>query len=203
VPLAGGGLTTALEVQSAHLQHARRHFAGRDSQTDWVLSEWEEVLAALGEDPERLVGRCDWATKKWLLDAFAVSEGLDWGNPDHRVWLQSQDLEYHNLEPEEGLFRLLEARDQALRLTRDDEVARALVEPPADTRAYFRGRCLERFGEAVRSVNWDHLEFGVDGRTRRVDLQGWVDGATAASYNQILDQARNLEELLARLPGDG
>ena len=58
-------------------------------------------------------------TKKWLLDAFVEAEGLDWGNPDHRAWLQSQDLEYHNIDPEEGLFLMLEQQGEVVRLTEE------------------------------------------------------------------------------------
>ena len=202
VALQDGRHTTALEIQQAYLDRARGVAAGRDQETDWVLAEWGAVLEQLGRDPAELFGRCDWVTKKWLLDAFAQSEGLDWENPENRVWLQSQDLEYHNLDPAEGLYLLLEAQGQVTRLVPEEGIARALFQPPGGTRAYFRGKCLEKFGGAVRSLNWDSIEIELDGRVEVIDLKGCVDADTANCYNQILDNAQSIEDLISQLsPG--
>ena len=199
--LTGRTHTTATEVQRAYLDRARGLAAGRDAETDWVLDEWAAALDALETDPTRLLGRCDWVTKKWLLDAFAEAEGLDWSRPSDRDWLQSQDLEYHNVDPEEGLFLLLEQSPTGgvYRLTDDDRVERALTTPPEGTRAWFRGRALEKFGASVRSLNWDSIEFDVDGRVASVDLKSCVDVDTAAIFNQRLDRATSVQELLASI----
>jgi len=200
LPLANGAHTSALEVQRSYLEAAGKLVQGRDPETDWVLSQWAEALDALSRDPLELLGRCDWVTKKWLLDAFAQAENLDWENPDHRAWLQSQDLEYGNIDPEEGLYLLLESQDQVTRLVTEEEVQQGLTRPPADTRAYFRGRCLEKFGASVRSLNWDSIEFSLKGRVRVVDLKACVDSEVAAYYNQVLDSAPSVEALLEKLP---
>lgn len=197
--------TTAVDVQRAYLERAQHLWAGRDDETDWVLREWDEALQALAGAaaglPESLVGRCDWVTKKWLLDAFAESEGLDWGKAEDRDWLQSQDLEYHNVDPAEGLFLMLEnAADGTIeRLCDEETIARALTTPPPGTRAWFRGMALEKFGAQVKSLNWDSIEFDVAGRTQSVDLRGCVDVDTAAIFNQRLDQAGSVQQLLAAL----
>ena len=138
-------------------------------------------------------------TKKWLLDAFAESEGLDWERPEDRAWLQSQDLEYHNIDPAEGLYSTLEAAGQVERVVSEETVCRALVEPPGDTRAYFRGKMLQKFAAAVRSLNWDSIELELDGHSKVIDLKACVSRETAAYYNQALDAAASVEDLLARL----
>jgi len=203
VPLEGGRQTSALEIQCCLLEAARKSAAGRDAETDWVLEEWRTVLEQLEGDPQDLVGRVDWATKKWLLDAFAEAEELDWENPDHLAWLQSQDLEYHNIDPQEGLFLMLEESGQVERLTDEPRIGRALIEPPADTRAFFRGKCLERFGEAVRALNWDSIELARDGRTEVVDLKGCVEPAAAERFNRAIAGAGSVDDLLAALRGEG
>jgi Pup amidohydrolase len=199
VELADGSPSTALEVQRRYLERARSLVAGRDEETDWVLTQWTQALEALALDPDQLIGRCDWVTKKWLLDAFAEAEGLDWQKDEDRAWLQSQDLEYHNIDPEEGLFLLLEAGgEQVARLTTDTDVDRALVQPPIDTRAWFRGGALSRFGDKVRSLNWDSIEFDVgDGHVAIIDLKSCVDSDRAAIFNAHLDRAGSVEELVA------
>ena len=199
VPLSQGGSIPALDIQWACLEQARRVAAGYGEEVDWVLAGWEGVLVQLGGDQEGLVGRCDWATKKWLLDEFVQAEGLDWEDPEDRSWLQSQDLEYHNIDPERGLYLLLETQGQVARLTREEEVVRAAVVPPQGTRAHFRGRCLEKFGGAIRSLNWDSIEFNLDGRIQVVDLKSCVEAGIAARYNRIADQARTVEELVRQL----
>ena len=45
------------------------------------------------------------------------------------------------------------------RLLTDDEVAQAMVRPPADTRAFFRGECLRRYPAQVAAASWDSVVF--------------------------------------------
>jgi len=199
VELVGGRHTDALAIQRAYLTRAKAEAAGRDAETDWVLAEWDLVLEALATDVSKLVGKCDWVTKKWMLDAFVEAEGLSWQNPEHRVWLQSQDLEYHNIDPAEGLFLLFEAGSGSERMTTEEEIARATVNAPAGTRAYFRGRSLEKFGASVRSLNWDSIEFELNGKAATLDLKACVDAKTAAYFNDALDRAGTVQELMERL----
>jgi proteasome accessory factor A len=196
--LADGRQTSALEVQQGLRDQAARQYAGRDEETDWVLREWAVVLQALATDRrEDLIGRLDWVTKKWLLDAFAAAEGLDWDRPQDLAWLQAQDLEYHSIDPAEGLFRLLERQGGALRLTNNERVALAGVLGPADTRARFRGQCMSRFGEAVTAVSWARLELSWDGQWRAVHLE--PDLEAAQRYNRAIAGAATLADLAATL----
>ncbi len=199
VELADGRHVSGLEIQQAYCDAARAYALGRDEETDWVLREWQRAVDALGRDPLELRGLCDWVTKKWLLDSFAESEGLDWERADDRAWLQSQDLEYHNVDPEEGLYLMLEQQGHASQLMSDEEVRRAMVVPPSDTRAYFRGVALEKFSSHVRSLNWDSVEFEVDGETHVVDLRRCVDMPSAAYYNAALDEADTVLGLIEKL----
>ena len=36
-------------------------------------------------------------------------------------------------------------------------------DPPEDTRAYFRGRCLEKYAEHVAAASWDSVIFDLPG----------------------------------------
>ena len=204
VSLEGGRQAAALEIQRAYLDRAAGLAAGRDEETDWVLAAWEGALEALGRDPLELLGACDWVNKKWLLDAFAEAEALDWADPEHRHWLQSQDLEYHNIEPEEGLFLLLEAAADTpvRRLASEGEVHGALSRAPEGTRARVRGRFLEKFGPAVRAANWDSIDYWVDGRLATLDLKGCVDPGRAAYLAEVVEGADSVAALAAHLAAD-
>ncbi len=100
------------------------------------------------------------------------------------------DLQYHDLRPDKALYYLLERQGRAERIVTDDEIAAAVYEPPHDTRAYFRGQCLKRYGAAVFGVNWDSISFGVDDEAiRRFSMEEPLKGSKA-----------HVEELLANSP---
>ena len=192
-------LVPAVEIQRAYLDLARKQLGGEDEDTDWVLNAWQEVLDGLEADPMALVGTCDWVTKKWFLDCFCEAENLSWDNSDDLFWLQSQDLEYHNVDREEGLYYLLESQGKMIRLVGDDEISRAMTSPPLDTRAYFRGRCLEKFGEGVKSINWDRIVFSSGGKQHSIDLKDLIDLDKVRRFNDILDRSETLETFLNTL----
>ena len=155
VQLEDGSHTTAGEIQYRYLELAERYLRGKDPEGDWVLDEWRLVLDALQHDPTVLIDRIDWITKKWLLESFMEEENLDWDDP----WLQSLDLEYHNLNPEKGLYYDLRKRGVVRRLIPDDVVNRAIVTPPSDTRARARSAVMRALtGQKARYViDWDSI----------------------------------------------
>ena len=193
----GANLVPAVEIQRAYLGLARQEMAGRDPETDWTLGAWESVLDGLESDPMGLVGICDWVTKRWLLDCFCESEGLSWEKPEDLAWIQSQDLEYHNIDRQAGLYYLLESQGRMARLVGDDQIADAMASPPSGTRAHFRGRCLERFRDDVKSINWDQIVFSRDGRQHSLDMKNLVDPETARAHNALVDRVETLDGLLA------
>ena len=79
--------------------------------------------------PEALIGGVDWISKKWLLESFVQAEKLSWDDP----WLQSLDLEYHNIDPRRGLFFGVNQANESANGTTCSPPARS--RPPADTRA--------------------------------------------------------------------
>ena len=155
VQLEDGRRTTALEVQRRYLELAESGLRGKDPEGDWVLDEWRFVLDALACDPMALMDRIDWVTKKWLLETFMEAEGRDWDDP----WIQSLDLEYHNLNPARGLYHDLRQRGLLLAVVDDEQVNRAIVKPPADTRARARSKVMRALsGHKARYViDWDSI----------------------------------------------
>lgn len=193
-------LVPAVEIQRDYLKLAEDAFKGRDAETDWVLRCWADLLDGLERDPMSLVGVCDWVTKKWVIDNFCEAENLSWGNPRDFSWLQSQDLEYHNVDRDVGLYSLLEQQGVMRRVVDDGAIAAAMSAPPTDTRAYFRGGCLEKFGDRVTAINWDRIVFSSNGTTRSVDLRDLVDVNLVRRYNDVLDASSSFESFLEALP---
>ncbi|MGY8822945.1 MAG: proteasome accessory factor PafA2 family protein [Candidatus Latescibacterota bacterium] len=155
VQLEDGSYSTATEVQRHYLDLAERYMRGRDEESDWVLDEWRFVLDGLVHDPGSLIDRVDWVAKKWLLEQFIEAEGLDWRDP----WLQSLDLEYHNLNPDKGLYFDLFRRGRMKRVVDDERVNQAITNPPANTRAWARSRVMRALTEqkARYVIDWDSI----------------------------------------------
>jgi proteasome accessory factor A len=158
VRLRDGRRMTAIEVQRLYLEMAARFVERRgedDEQTRDVLARWAEVLDDLEADPMRLADRLDWPAKLRLLEGYRARDGLGWG--DSR--LQLVDLQYSDVRPDKGLYHRLVARGSMRRLLTDEEVTTAVLRPPADTRAFFRGECLRRYPAQVAAASWDSVVF--------------------------------------------
>lgn len=155
VELESGETIGSVDLQWRFYELAQRHLAGANEETDWLLGSWSFTLEALEQRPESLIGGVDWITKKWLLETFMASENVGWGDP----WLQSLDLEYHNINPAKGLFfgvpggKRIGAWNQSARQAAATRVA------PANTRAAGRGKAVAWFQENERpyAINWDSI----------------------------------------------
>ena len=155
VELENGRTIGALDVQWRLHALATQYLGNADEETDWLLESWRYTLDALPNKPEALLGGVDWVSKKWLLDAFRASENLTWKDP----WLQSLDLEYHNIDPARGLFfglRPAKRIGEWNNLVRQKDAART---PPVDTRASGRAKAVAAFrkGNLPYVINWDSI----------------------------------------------
>ena len=150
-----GGTITALEIQEAYVEAAEKAFAGKNREWDWILAEWKRTLDELRHSPEKLSDRIDWAIKEKLFTEFMQSEGIGWEDP----WLKSLDLEYHNLDPERGLYLGLQQEGAVHSLLNEKEIARAMESPPDGTRAKIRGQAVAQDAENIKSIHWTGVEF--------------------------------------------
>ena len=155
VRLENGQTRTALEIQHSFLALAKHYLAGQDEENDWVIREWESVLEGLERNPMSQVGKIDWVAKKWLLQMFMEQEGIGWDDP----WLQSLDLEYHNLDPRRGLYFALDQDGRLQHLVSPERTAFCAANPPSNTRAAARGVAVRYLREQSTNyiINWDSI----------------------------------------------
>jgi proteasome accessory factor A len=74
-----------------------------------------------------------------------------------------------------------------------------MEQPPIDTRAYFRGRCLQKWPESIVAANWDSMVFDLGGETlRRVPMMEPTRG-TDEHVGTLLDECETVADLLHRL----
>ncbi len=82
----------------------------------------------------------------------------------------------------------------------DAAVEHAVHHPPEDTRAWFRGECLRRYGPSIAAASWDSLVFDVPGRetlTRVPTLD--PHRGTRQHVEELLNRCRTADELLDAL----
>jgi pup-ligase protein len=160
VDLENGKTIGALDVQWQFYDLAQKHLRETSpkafgAETDWLLESWSFVLEALEQNPQSLIGGVDWITKKWLLETLIESEGLTWDDP----WLQSVDLEYHNIDPARGLFFGVTPGKRIGEWNNSVRRSDATHTPPSNTRASGRARAVASFQQRNQSyvINWDSI----------------------------------------------
>jgi proteasome accessory factor PafA2 len=203
ITLRDGRKLTAIQVQMEYMELARKYTEDRfgsdvDDLTADVLNRWESALTTLAEDPLQLAGKLDWPTKLQLMEGYRSRDGIGWNHPR----LQLVDLQYSDVRSDRGLYNKLVAAGRMERLLDERDVAVAVTEPPEDTRAYFRGRCLQQYPEAVAAASWDSVIFDIPGREslQRVPTLEPLRG-TKAHVGALLDRCHTAAELVTALTG--
>ena len=199
VLLKDGRTVTPVELQWQYFQHAKK-YAEDTGGPDWapdVLAVWERVLSALEDDPMTLDGVVDWVTKYRLLLRYVQRDGLSWDDDK----LKLIDVQYHDVRQDKGLYNKLAASGRIERLVSEDEVRAAIRNPPTDTRAYFRGRCLDKYRDSVAAAGWDSIIFDVGRETlQRVPMMDPGRGGKAMT-EALIDRCATAAELLDALQG--
>ncbi|HEY3281351.1 MAG TPA: proteasome accessory factor PafA2 family protein [Armatimonadota bacterium] len=161
VRLQDGKTMGAIDLQRIYLSAAKKHLSRKDRQTDEVLAEWERVLDALERDPMELADCLDWVAKKQLFEEYRSSEGVSWQDD----MMQSLDMEYHNINPDQGLFYGLQDAGAIRRITTDEQIEEATRMPPGNTRARGRSQAIRRLlssGVRPYMLDWDGIHVGKD-----------------------------------------
>lgn len=200
IEMSGGRKLTALEAQWQYLEWISKYVSDADTGEVYrdVMRVWEEILTDLEQDPMRTADRLDWTAKLRLLEGFRERDGLAWD----AAKLQLLDLQYHDVDPNRGLYNRLAAAGRMRRLFSEAEIETAVRRPPEQTRAYFRGECVSRFGESLVAANWDSLVFDIGEESlRRVPMMEPLRGGKDR-VGELLDRADTPAELLRALGGD-
>src|SRR5574341_1418770 len=197
VRLKDGRTTTAVALQREYLDLALRYYRDRelDTITKDILVRWERTLDRLAEDPMQLGRELDWVVKRQLIENYMAKHELEWN--DSRV--QMIDLQYHDIRPGKGLYGKLEEAEAVERIVTDDEISKAIYDPPKDTRAYFRGMCLQRYAEEIVSASWDSVIFDIkEGPFKKIFMLEPLRG-TEAHVRQLLTESPTASDLLKNI----
>ena len=167
VKMKSGKMMPAIDLQRRYLEAAKKYLRNRDDQTNMILREWESILNDLETDPLSTSDRLDWSAKYQLYSQYIQENEVGW----HDDIMQSLDLEYHNINPNAGLFYGLEEAGAIRRLVKEEEVQAAITCPPQNTRALGRGQIVSQLIAKPGSryvIDWDAIYIE---RNRQLDLK--------------------------------
>ena len=202
--LIDGRAMSAPDLQETYLEHCRSHFdrvAGELTESARIeakdlFARWQDCIDALRRDPFELADSLDWVAKLKLMESYRARDGLGWDAPK----LAMIDLQYADVDPRRSLYQALLSKGKMRRLISDEDIDRARTTPPEDTRAYFRGKVMEKFGASVVAASWDSVIFDVPGRPalQRVPLLDPLRG-TREQVGRIVADCQDVTELFAAL----
>ena len=198
VALTDGREMTALALQRIYHQRVAKFVASEgneDPRVADILDKWAMVLDLLERDPMECANILDWPAKLRLLEGFRQREGLGWSAPR----LHLVDLQYSDVRLDKGLYNRLVARGSMKRLVTEQQVLDAVGTPPSDTRAYFRGEVLRKFGADIAAASWDSVIFDLGGDSLvRIPTLEPLRGSKA-HVGKLLESAETAAELVDQL----
>ncbi|MEU2004442.1 depupylase/deamidase Dop [Rhodococcus sp. NPDC019627] len=198
VALADGRELTGLALQRIYHDRVAKFVSAEgndDPRVTDLLEKWAMVLDLLERDPLECSHLLDWPAKLRLLEGARSREGLGWAAPK----LHLIDLQYSDVRLDKGLYNLLVSRGSMERLVTEQQVLDAVDAPPIDTRAYFRGECLRKFGADIAAASWDSVIFDLGGDSLvRIPTLEPLRGSKA-HVGALLESATTARELVDEL----
>ena len=195
--LNDGSTITALEVQWEILNSASSYVSKGGGEfvggvvADEIINTWERVLTGLENNPESLRSEIDWIAKRLLIESFADRHNLSIFDPKVRLLA----LQYHDVRQEKRISEIIGLK----KLITNSEVNYGIDNPPQETRAYFRGVCLQKWPESIVSANWDSLVFRLEGDyLKRIPILDPSEGSLV-KVQSLLERATSPNDLIAEI----
>lgn len=148
----GGKELTAVQIQREFWRAAATSsVATAEPEASQIIALWDTVLTELETDYRSLSDRVEWVGKLVLLDAMRQRLRTGWDNQK----LAAMDLMWADLRPENSLVGKLERAGKVQRLFTEEEIQRALENPPPGTRATLRGAATHL--PQLQAASWTSL----------------------------------------------
>lgn len=134
---------SAWEIIESYLVAAEKaNLSEIDPEMEWVSKTASELFAGLESVRPAIVKRIEWLAKQNLLNQVSEEFG---GEAD----LRSYDLEFHNIDPYEGLYFALEQADLV-----HPPIPQNKVQDIPKTRAFARSIAVTNFKSHIQTVGW-------------------------------------------------
>ncbi len=183
-----GQTISALEIQEVFISNAHKYVLEReknDPMTMDVLGHWQRVIETLKSDPLSLKDELDWVAKFNIMNAYRIRDNAAWNDPR----IATVDIQYADLRKDKGLALILQSKGKLKTLFTDEQINDAIINPPSDTRAFFRGNCIKHFEQQVAAASWDSIIFdlGEDQpmiRLNTVDARKGTEDLTSSLFTK-------------------
>lgn len=179
------------------LAEYRKRVTSTNDVDEKVLAAWDEVVGLLAAEPLSAAHLVDWVAKYQLLKGY-MDRGVAVDDPK----LALIDLQYTDVDPAKSLYHALVRKGRMRVLVSEEEIARAAQNPPRDTRAFFRGRVIEKYGEAVVAASWQSVSLHSGSGIATVTLDDTLE-LGAADAAELIERADDVETLLVELDKAG
>ncbi len=137
-PMQGikSGPKDALQLLRLYLDAARENIKHPDHATQVLYVLLDDTFRKLERNPDELIGRLDWVTKKFLIRMLLESSDKECRN----IHPADVDLSYHSMstDPDKSWFTYLRRHGYIERAISKDVLKMATCNPPARTRAFVR-----------------------------------------------------------------
>ncbi len=182
IELEGGNWTTPRMILESYLDAAEQALELDDEMRE-AVAECRTLLDQRFTDFDRFSRRVDWACKLNMLRRLQDEAGLEWNDP----MIQSLDLAYHNVDPNEGLFHALTLDGSADDLPEDDRQAARETDIFDGSRALARSAAVTRLRDEIETLSWGEIAF----KARRVALP------PDKSYPDAIRRVESVEEFIS------
>lgn len=182
--------TTAGEILESYFAAAEK-FLALDSELTWVIETSRRLLEDLHARFDRFRRHVDWAAKKTILAQVVAEDRLSWSDPA----LKAYDLEYHNIDPTQGLHAALVEMEEVEPNPSAADLLACLEGVNESTRSFARSLAISRYNKHLLGVCWRTLVFDVNGTAEEVEL------LPNAEYPPQLLEAPDVESFISMLRG--
>jgi hypothetical protein len=144
----------------------------------------------------RCARHLDWCVKALFLANLCAEHGASFGDAATRL----ASFDYTNTNRDRGWFWKLWEAGEIDPLVSREEVDRAIITPPPESRAWGRAMLIRRFYERIAAVGWDYVDLSRGEAESRWSPRLKIGLPELESLNQaelepILSQVRNVEDL--------
>lgn len=157
IRLLNGETYSAGGIQRLFQQSFHEYAAGLGFPEEFVFLDtlWAEALERLLRDDEGIYEMLDWKIKERLVKKYCDKHSLSFYH-DRALTL---DLEYHNVDPEAGVYNRLVNGGLVRRVISDSDIQRAFTDPPPNTRAALRRRLIDIFSvlNVKYTMKWEQI----------------------------------------------
>ncbi|MGQ0536763.1 MAG: proteasome accessory factor PafA2 family protein [Methanobacteriota archaeon] len=160
--LDGGKKVTPMDIQRYYLAKVEKHVSGEKEKMAFKAWEWTLDKLEAG-DLKALSRRVEWVSRLYEVERQIEVKGK------HESVEIAACKQYSELGINRGLHYKLQTADGVDRLLDDDEIKRAILAPPSDTRAIVRTKLLEDY--EASSVDWSEIRVSTeDGGYEKIEL---------------------------------